>query len=109
MGRLNRMLRGWSNYFCLGPVSPAYRAVDRHSRHRLRQWLCGKHKVKSRGTSRFPDQYLHEVLGLVRLSAKGAELPVGERMSSCPRARMRENRPPGSMSGEWKRRQGRGY
>jgi group II intron reverse transcriptase/maturase len=68
VARLNRMLRGWSNYFCLGPVSAAYRAVDRHARHRLRQWLRGKHKLKSRGTSRFPDQYLHDVLGLVRLS-----------------------------------------
>jgi len=66
--RLNRILRGWSNYFCLGPVSASYRAVDRHARHRLRQWLRGKHKLKSRGTSRFPDQYLHDVLGLVRLS-----------------------------------------
>ena len=38
--RLNRLLRGWSNYFCLGPVSDAYAAVDRHVRLRLRQWLC---------------------------------------------------------------------
>jgi RNA-directed DNA polymerase len=68
VARLNRILRGWSNYFCLGPVSASYRAVDRHARHRLRQWLRGKHKLKSRGTSRFPDQYLHDVLGLVRLS-----------------------------------------
>jgi group II intron reverse transcriptase/maturase len=66
--RLNRILTGWSNYFCLGPVSASYRAVDRHARHRLRQWLRGKHKLKSRGTSRFPDQHLHDVLGLVRLS-----------------------------------------
>ncbi|QFY45163.1 hypothetical protein F6R98_16640 [Candidatus Methylospira mobilis] len=26
VGRLNRKLTGWANYFCLGPVSPAYRA-----------------------------------------------------------------------------------
>ena len=68
VARLNRMLLGWSNYFCLGPVSASYRALDRHARHRLRQWLRRKHKLKSRGTTRFPDQYLHEVLGLVRLS-----------------------------------------
>jgi hypothetical protein len=24
VGRLNRKLTGWANYFCLGPVSPAY-------------------------------------------------------------------------------------
>jgi group II intron reverse transcriptase/maturase len=68
VARLNRILRGWSNDFCLGPVSASYRAIDRHARHRLRQWLRGKHELKSRGTSRFPDQYLHDVLGLVRLS-----------------------------------------
>ncbi len=42
VAKLNRKLLGWSNYFCLGPVSPAYRAIDRHARHRLRQWLRGK-------------------------------------------------------------------
>jgi len=75
VARLNRMLLGWSNYFCLGPVSAAYRAVDRHARHRLRQWLRRKHKLKSRGTSRFPDQYLHDVLGLVRLSDRPKSFP----------------------------------
>src|SRR5450432_14762 len=30
--RLNRMLIGWANYFCLGPVSKAYSAVDLHAR-----------------------------------------------------------------------------
>ena len=75
MARLNRLLLGWSNYFCLGPVSRAYRAIDRHVRHRLRQWLCAKHKVKTRGTSRFPDQYLHDELGLIRLSARTKSFP----------------------------------
>ena len=40
VARLNRLLLGWSNYFCLGPVSRAYHAVDRHCRQRLRRWLC---------------------------------------------------------------------
>ncbi|SRR6266478_2679119 len=35
---LNRMMIGWANYFCPGPVSTAYRAVERHARQRLRQW-----------------------------------------------------------------------
>ncbi len=68
--RINRKLIGWSTYFCLGPVSRAYRAVDRHARNRLRQWLCAKHKVQGRGTSRFPDEYLHRSLGLVRLEER---------------------------------------
>ena len=70
VGRLNWKLRGWANYFCLGPVSPAYRLLDTHARQRLRRWLCKKHKVASTGTSRFPDQYLYEVLGLVHLAPR---------------------------------------
>jgi group II intron reverse transcriptase/maturase len=75
VGKLNRMLLGWSNYFCLGPVSPAYRALDRHARHRLRQWLRGKHKLQSRGTTRFPDAMLHDELGLIRLSDRPRSFP----------------------------------
>jgi RNA-directed DNA polymerase len=70
VGRLNRLLTGWSNYFCLGSVSAAYRAVDYHVRDRLRRWLCRKHGVDSRGPLRFTDQHLYDVLGLVRLGAK---------------------------------------
>jgi group II intron reverse transcriptase/maturase len=67
---LNRKLIGWSNYFRLGPVSKAYKAVDHHVCRRLRQWLCAKHKVRGRGASRFPDTYLHQELGLVCLSTR---------------------------------------
>ncbi len=28
VAKINRKLIGWSNYFCLGPVSPAYAVVD---------------------------------------------------------------------------------
>ena len=51
--RLNRMMSGWANYFNLGQVSPAYRAIDRHATRRLRQWLRRKHKVRTRGYVRF--------------------------------------------------------
>ena len=70
VARLNRLLTGWSNYFCLGAVSAAYRAVDYHVRLRLRQWLCRKTGVDSRGPLLFPDQHLYDVLGLARLGAK---------------------------------------
>jgi RNA-directed DNA polymerase len=68
--RLNRMLVGWANYFCLGPVSQAYRAIDQHVCRRLRQWLCAKHKVQGQGTARFPDNYLYQDLGLTRLGPR---------------------------------------
>ena len=64
---LNTMLRGWSNYFRLGDVTRAYRAVTRHVRGRLRRWLCRKHKIPGWGGTQFPNEYLQEVLGLVTL------------------------------------------
>jgi group II intron reverse transcriptase/maturase len=75
VGRLNRKLAGWSNYFCLGPVSQAYAKVDSHTRKRLRQWLCRKHKIRGQGTSRYPDKHLHEHLNLVQLSRRTRNFP----------------------------------
>ena len=72
---LNRLLRGWANYYCLGPVSRAYRAVDAHVTTRLRRWLCRKHKQASRGTARYPDERLYEKYGLIRLPVLTRSLP----------------------------------
>lgn len=75
VGRLNRKLRGWANYFKLGPVSKAYRAVDNYVTKRLRRWLCKKHKVPGQGTKQYPDDYLYDTLGLVRLPAIKRNFP----------------------------------
>ena len=72
---LNRKMNGWANYFCLGPVSHAYRAVEEHTRRRLRQWLGVKHKVRAGGTMRFPLLALHLKFGLVRLTARPPSFP----------------------------------
>jgi len=73
--RLNRMLIGWANYFCLGPVSKAYSAVDLHARRRLRRWLCDKHKEPRPAYKRFPEASLHSVYGLVQLPHRTANHP----------------------------------
>jgi hypothetical protein len=75
VGRLNRKLKGWANYFCLGPVSPAYRAINTHVTQRLRRWLCKKHKVRGNGETRYPDRYLHDAVGLIHLPARTHDLP----------------------------------
>ena len=75
VAKLNRIMIGWANYFCLGPVSKAYGAVDNHACKRLRQWLCAKHKVVGRASQRFPPAYLHDVLGLVRLTSRTNSVP----------------------------------
>jgi group II intron reverse transcriptase/maturase len=72
---LNRILTGWANYFCLGPVSKAYRAIDTHAVERLRRWLCKKHKTPGRGGTRFPDEHLYQELRLKRLSLTTRNLP----------------------------------
>jgi group II intron reverse transcriptase/maturase len=66
--RINRMLNGWANYFCRGPVSDAYRNIDLHVRRQIRKWLMTKHKKRGRGIKQYPDSYLFEKLGLARLT-----------------------------------------
>ena len=73
--RLNRLLRGWANYFYLGQVSPAYTAIDRHATRRLRRWLCCKHKVRTGKRMRFSDERLWEEWGLTRLISRTASFP----------------------------------
>jgi len=75
VGCLNRMMSGWANYFDLGQVGPAYRAVDRHAVGRLRQWFCRKHKARSGGFMRFSDQRLWKHHGLTRLGLTTKNLP----------------------------------
>ena len=72
---LNDGLRGWANYFALGPVEDAYRLLERYVTRRLRRWLCIKHEVRNSGSYRFTDQYLHDTLGLVRIRDLVHNLP----------------------------------
>jgi len=68
IGRINHKLRGWSNYFCIGTRRQAYKSITVHVRHRVRQWLGAKYRVKGRGKSRLTNAHLHGELGLRRLS-----------------------------------------
>lgn len=74
-GAINRTLVGWVNYFCPGPVSKSYRAVNAHATQRLRRWFRKKHNISGNGKTCFPEQYLHERLGLVYLPALPRNLP----------------------------------
>ena len=75
IGRLNRMLVGWSNYFCRGSVNKAYRRINNHARQRVRQWLRRKHKLRGWSYTRFSDEYLHDELGLVQLRLRDRNVP----------------------------------
>jgi RNA-directed DNA polymerase len=67
VGRLNRVLRGWWNYFSRGTVGRAYQVVNNRAEGRLRRWLCEKHKEPRPGYTRYPSRYPYQELGLVGL------------------------------------------
>jgi RNA-directed DNA polymerase len=67
VGDINQTLRGWANYFNLGPVWRAYQLIDRYTVIRLRRWLHSKHP----GAKSWQPLALYRDLGLLRL----AEMP----------------------------------
>lgn len=67
VARVNRLLRGWANYFSYGTRLMAYRAVDQYVYQAMRHFLRQRHKVPTRGTRRFPADKVFGEIGVLRL------------------------------------------
>ena len=79
-GELNRVLRGWANYFSYGTRFKAYRAVDHYVEKRVRRFLRRRHKVSSRGTERFSAEKIFGELGVFQLRRFYLESPAHARV-----------------------------
>jgi group II intron reverse transcriptase/maturase len=80
VAELNRVLRGWAGYFCMGPVSDTYGAINAHVRYRFRTWWGAKHKVGKRKRRKFGPRWywspwLEQTFGLLQLRWDPSRLP----------------------------------
>jgi len=65
--RLNRMLRGWAAYYSYGTRRDAYQAIDHHVHDCVRHFLRRRHKMPTRGNTRFSFAKVFGELGAYRL------------------------------------------
>jgi RNA-directed DNA polymerase len=72
---INRLLRGWAEYFNQGPVLPTYKLVRWYVQRRLQRWLTRRSGQDGTGYRQYPDEYLYETLGLYALPQRRGDLP----------------------------------
>jgi RNA-directed DNA polymerase len=65
--QLIRLLRGWGGYFSHGSHYATDRVLEAHIYDRVRHLLARRHKVPTRGTTRFTKEAVFGMLGVPRL------------------------------------------
>ncbi len=76
VGKLNGLLLGWANYFRLGYVTAAWKAVQGHACRRLRWWLRRKHQEPRGQGEHYPNMQLFKEYGLVELVRRVSRKPL---------------------------------
>ena len=73
VARVNRITRGWGNYFHTGHSSEVFRSLNHWLENRMRIWLSKKHRLRSKSRYvTYSDSYLHEELGLYKLTEQSS-------------------------------------
>jgi RNA-directed DNA polymerase len=73
VSKVNRITRGWGNYFHHGHSLEVFRGLNYWLKNRMRGWLVKKHKARDRSQYRvFPDALLQQKLGLYTLPSHAA-------------------------------------
>ena len=73
---LNRVIRGWGNYFSYGHIYRVRQALDKYVEERVRAFLRRRHHTAGRGTQRFSKEYIRDQLGVDFLEAMPRWQPV---------------------------------
>jgi group II intron reverse transcriptase/maturase len=63
---INRIVRGWCNYFNQGPVFKEYWYIRRYTEKRVRRWLMRRQKRQGTGYRQYSTDYLYGTLGLYK-------------------------------------------
>ena len=70
VNEINRVTRGWGNYFALAHYHRIFRQMNGFTANRLRQWLWRKHGNASGKYHRWPDYQLFQNHGLYELPTR---------------------------------------
>lgn len=65
VAKLNRILRGWANYFCYGTLSKVRRGVDYYVYDRVRHFHRRRRSLEGRGTAKIPAERVFGELGVL--------------------------------------------
>jgi RNA-directed DNA polymerase len=68
--RINRLIRGWGNYFYHGNCTRDFQKLNQYITWRVRRYLMRRRQKGGHGYGRYPDGYLYNCLGLYRLPMK---------------------------------------